>query len=167
MDKQRLVLLQNLLLNIIQKNEHQSCGEPATHKTSFDKGGVKMTKKLRTTYAVIFGVLLLTEIIIALFVHDNFVRPYIGDVLVTVLLCCLCRIVIPKGVPLLPLYVFIFAALVEIAQYFDVVKLLSLENNAFISTIIGRTFSFIDLLCYAVGCLLFVTTESGVKFCLR
>lgn len=75
-----------------------------------------MTKKLRTTYAVIFGVLLLTEIIIALFVHDNFVRPYIGDVLVTVLLCCLCRIVIPKGVPLLPLYVFIFAALVETAQ---------------------------------------------------
>lgn len=126
-----------------------------------------MTKKLRTTYAVIFGVLLLTEIIIALFVHDNFVRPYIGDVLVTVLLCCLCRIVIPKGVPLLPLYVFIFAALVETAQYFDVVKLLSLENNAFISTIIGRTFSFIDLLCYAVGCLLFAATESGVKFCLR
>lgn len=111
--------------------------------------------------------LLLTEIIIALFVHDNFVRPYIGDILVTVFLCCFCRIVIPKGVPLLPLYVFIFAALVETAQYFDVVKLLSLENNAFISTIIGRTFSFIDLLCYAVGCLLFAATESAVKICLR
>ena len=126
-----------------------------------------MTKYPRIIYAILFSMLLLTEIIIALFVHDNFVRPYIGDILVTVFLCCFCRIVIPKGVPLLPLYVFIFAALVETAQYFDVVKLLSLENNAFISTIIGRTFSFIDLLCYAVGCLLFAATESAVKICLR
>ena len=126
-----------------------------------------MTKYPRIIYAIIFSMLLLTEIIIALFVHDNFVRPYIGDVLVTVLLCCLCRIVIPKGIPLLPLYVFIFAALVETAQYFDIVKLLSLEDNAFISTIIGRTFSFIDILCYAIGCLLFAFTESRVKICLR
>ncbi|MBQ2939521.1 MAG: DUF2809 domain-containing protein [Clostridia bacterium] len=118
-----------------------------------------MLKKSRTTYAVAFGVLLLIEIIIALFVHDAFVRPYIGDVLVTVLLCCLCRIIIPKGVSALPIYVFVFAALVELAQYVNVVKLLGLENNAFFSTIIGTTFSFVDILCYAAGCLAFWVAE--------
>lgn len=118
-----------------------------------------MLKKSRTTYAVAFGVLLFIEIIIALFVHDAFVRPYIGDVLVTVLLCCLCRIIIPKGVSALPIYVFVFAVLVELAQYVNVVKLLGLENNAFFSTIIGTTFSFVDILCYAAGCLAFWVAE--------
>ena len=118
-----------------------------------------MLKKSRTTYAVAFGVLLFIEIIIALFVHDAFVRPYIGDVLVTVLLCCLCRIIIPKGVSALPIYVFVFAAIVELAQYVNVVKLLGLENNAFFSTIIGTTFSFVDILCYAAGCLAFWVAE--------
>ena len=118
-----------------------------------------MLKKSRATYAVAFGVLLFIEIIIALFVHDAFVRPYIGDVLVTVLLCCLCRIIIPKGVSALPIYVFVFAALVELAQYVNVVKLLGLENNAFFSTIIGTTFSFVGILCYAAGCLAFWVAE--------
>ena len=118
-----------------------------------------MLKKSRATYAVAFGVLLFIEIIIALLVHDAFVRPYIGDVLVTVLLCCLCRIIIPKGVSALPIYVFVFAALVELAQYVNVVKLLGLENNAFFSTIIGTTFSFVDILCYAAGCLAFWVAE--------
>ena len=44
-------------------------------------------KKQRITYAAIFAVLLLIEIGIGLFVHDDFLRPYVGDVLVTVLLC--------------------------------------------------------------------------------
>lgn len=125
-------------------------------------------KKLRITYAVTFGVLLLTEILIALFVRDDFVRPYIGDVLVTVLLCALCRTVIPRGTPALPVCVFIFAALVEIAQYLNVVKLLGLENNPFFSTVIGTTFSWLDLICYAVGCVLFWTVQLTIdRFCNR
>ena len=122
-----------------------------------------MTKNFRLTYTVIFGILLFTEILIGLFVHDNFVRPYMGDVLITILICCLCRAVMPKGMYALPIYVFVFATLVEVAQYFDIVKLLGLENNTFISTIIGTTFSTMDLICYGVGCLAFWTIEKAVK----
>lgn len=120
-------------------------------------------KKLRLTYAAIFCILLFAEVLIALFVHDNFIRPYIGDVFVTVLLCCLCRTVIPKGVRALPLYVFAFAALVELGQYFHIVKLLGLENNVFLSTILGMTFSPADLICYGVGCLIFWFLERAIK----
>lgn len=123
---------------------------------------MKTMKKSRLVYAVAFCVLLLTEILIGLFVHDRFVRPYLGDVLVTILLCCLCRVVVPDGVPALPIYVFAFAALVEIAQYFEVVKLLGMEDNALISTLMGTTVSVIDLVCYAVGCFAFRTTEKTV-----
>ena len=116
-------------------------------------------KKRRLMYVLMLIVLLGVEVGIALFVHDDFVRPYIGDVLVTVLLCCLCRVALPEGVPALPLCVFVFAALVEAAQYVDIVKLLGWEDNAFLSTIIGRTFSWADILCYGVGCLVFWMIE--------
>lgn len=120
-------------------------------------------KNARKVYAAAFCTLLFIEICIALFIHDNFIRPYVGDVLVTILLCCLCRMIIPKGVSALPIYVFVFATLVEVAQYFDVVKLLGLENNTVISTIIGTTFSSVDLICYGIGCLVFWFTEKVIN----
>lgn len=119
-------------------------------------------KKQRMTYASVFLLILMIEVLIALFVDDRFIRPYIGDVLVTALLCSLCRVIWPKGIPALPIYVFIFAALVEVAQYINLVKLLGLENNAFFSTIMGTTFSYIDLVCYAAGCILFWAAEKAV-----
>lgn len=109
-------------------------------------------KKRRIFYGGLFLALLLTEILIALFVRDRFVRPYLGDVLVTVLLCCLVRIFLPRRLPALPLYVFAFAAAVEVAQYFDVVALLGLQDSVFFSTLMGRSFSWWDIVCYAVGC---------------
>ena len=120
-------------------------------------------KKQRIVYAAIFALLLLVEIGIALFVHDRFIRPYFGDVLVTVLLCCLCRVVIPKGMPLLPVYVFLFAVFVELTQYFDLVGLLGWEDNTLMATIVGRSFSLWDIVCYGAGCLVFWL---GEKICM-
>lgn len=106
----------------------------------------------RFSYFLIFCSLMAVEVCIALFVHDSFIRPYVGDMLVTLLLCCMARVVIPDQVRLLPLYVFLFAACVEIGQYFDVVALMGLEDNRLISIALGRTFSWLDLVCYTVGC---------------
>ena len=123
-------------------------------------------KKTRLTYALLFLSVLLAEILIALFVKDAFVRPYVGDMLVTVLICCFLRIFFPTGVKLLPVYVFLFAAAVELGQYLDMVKLLGLENNTFFSVLLGRTFSLADIFCYAIGCLAFFGTEILLKrFC--
>ena len=122
-------------------------------------------KKQRIVYAAIFALLLLVEIGIALFVHDRFIRPYFGDVLVTVLLCCLCRVVIPKGMPLLPVYVFLFAVFVELTQYVDLVGLLGWEDNTLMATIMGRSFSFWDIVCYGAGCFVFWIVEKVCISC--
>lgn len=119
-------------------------------------------KKRRITYAALFVIIFLIELYIALYVHDDFVRPYIGDVFVTALICCFCRIFFPKGIRLLPVYVMIFATAVETAQYFNVVTLLGLQDNALACTLIGTSFSHIDLVCYAVGCALFWVAEAAV-----
>ena len=115
-----------------------------------------MDKKLRIAYAIIFILLLLAEVLIALFINDRFIRPYVGDMLVTILICCFLRIFIPLGVPALPIYIFLFAAAVEIGQYFDVVKLMGMAENRFVSILLGRTFSAADLVCYGTGCIIFL-----------
>ena len=120
-------------------------------------------RKSRITYSILFFILLVIEILIALFVHDDFIRPYVGDILVTILLCCFVRIFKPEGIKLLPLYVFIFSVCVETLQYFDYVNLLGLNDSKFFSVLLGTSFSWYDLFCYAYGCAAFFAIEYAIK----
>lgn len=106
-------------------------------------------KKLK--YIIAFIVLLLVEVLIALFVHDNFIRPYVGDMLVVIVIYAFIRIWIPEKCKLLSLYIFLFAAGVEVLQYFKLVELLGLQDNTFLRILIGTTFDIKDILCYAAG----------------
>ncbi|MFA9378286.1 MAG: DUF2809 domain-containing protein [Lachnotalea sp.] len=119
-----------------------------------------MNKK-RIKYSVGFLVLLIIEVLIALYIHDDFIRPYIGDVLVVMVLYFFVRIFIPNGVKLMPLYIFIFAAGVEVLQYFRLVEVLGLENNRFLRILIGSVFDVKDIICYGVGCAV-ITVVSGI-----
>lgn len=111
-------------------------------------------KSTRIFYIATTIVLIILEVLIALYIHDNFIRPYVGDVLVAIVLYCFIRIFVPSGVRFLPFYVFLFAAGVEILQYFELVKRLHLENNPFMRTLLGSVFDGKDIVCYAVGCIL-------------
>ena len=64
-----------------------------------------------------------------------------------------------EKIPLLPLWVFLFAVTVEVSQYFDIVSILGLGDIKFFVILIGNSFSFVDILCYAVGCVLFYLRE--------
>jgi len=110
--------------------------------------------KRRTEYAVATLVLLAIEVLIALFVHDAFVRPYVGDALVVIVLYTFVRIFVPEKCRLLPLWIFLFAVVVEVLQYFEIVRVLGLSGNRFMRVLIGGTFDWRDIVCYAVGCVL-------------
>lgn len=118
-----------------------------------------MKRKIRFTYFLIFVLLLAAEVLIALFVHDGFVRPYIGDVLVTGVICAFLRIFFPAKPKFLPVLTAVFAAGVEILQYFDFVSLLGLSDNRFFSILLGRTFDPKDVVCYFIGGLIFFAAE--------
>lgn len=113
---------------------------------------MKSHVKLRISYALATLLLIAVEVMIALFVHDRFVRPYLGDVLVVLVIYTFVRIFIPEKCRLLPLPVFLFAAAVEVAQYFEIVQRLGLDRNMFLRILIGSTFDPKDIACYAVGC---------------
>ena len=104
-------------------------------------------------------IIFLTEIGIALFVKDTLVRPFVGDVLVVVLIYCAVRIFLNSDYRLSALGVFVFACVIEILQYFDYVKLLGLEHNRILSTALGRTFEWSDFAAYFAGFLLIMTGE--------
>lgn len=91
-------------------------------------------------------------VIIALFVNDRIVRPYIGDILAAMFLYCIARIFVKKRPPvLLPLYVFLAAVCVELAQLFDVLSLFGIGNNRVLRIVLGGTFDFADIALYFVG----------------
>ncbi len=110
------------------------------------------TRKKRSIYLAVTVFLFVVELFIALFVHDKFIRPYVGDVLVVVLLYTFVRIFIPEGVCLLPLWIFLFAAGVEVLQYFRIAEVLGLSDNRILSVVIGSVFDWKDIVCYGVGC---------------
>lgn len=108
--------------------------------------------KKRILWFISFVVLFAVEAVIAIFCHDNFIRPYVGDVLVVILLYCLVRVAFPDRIKLLSLWIFIFACLVEVGQYFNYVELLGFSGNPVMSTIMGTSFAFEDIVCYFIGC---------------
>lgn len=110
--------------------------------------------KRRLGYLAGTALLLITEVLIALYVRDGFVRPYLGDVLVVVLLYSIARTLFPTGMRLLPLYLLLLAAAVEIAQHLDILSLLGIGADSVLRIVFGSVFSWTDMLCYLVGAII-------------
>lgn len=114
----------------------------------------------RTKYALAFLSLFLIEALIAIFIHDNFIRPYIGDVLVMVLLYFFVQAILPDKIKYLPIYLFLFGTLVEFLQYCHIVEHLHLESNSVAKVVIGSVFDSKDIVCYGIGCLLVLLAKN-------
>lgn len=108
--------------------------------------------KKRFFYLTATVILLIIEVLIALYIHDDFVRPYVGDAIVVIVIYTFIRIFVPEKCRLLPLYVFLFAVVIEILQGIHIVNILGVADNRFLRTLIGDSFDIKDILCYGVGC---------------
>ncbi len=115
--------------------------------------------KRRWLYLAIFVLLFLTEVFIALFVKDAIIRPYVGDILVVPVVYTFVRIIVPERLKWLWIYVVLFAVAVEISQYFQLAKLLGLENNRLARLLMGSVFDWKDIMCYIIGGVLIIVTE--------
>lgn len=102
-------------------------------------------------YFDIFLLFLFAEIFIAIFVKDRFIRPYLGDVLVVVLVYFFIKIFILNKIKFLSIYIFVFAVFVEFLQYINIVDILHLANINFFKILIGTTFDIKDIFCYFLG----------------
>ena len=114
--------------------------------------------KTRAFYAASAAALFALEVLIALYVHDALIRPFGGDILVTVLLCCVGRAAFLDRLPHLPLWVFLLALAVELLQAAGIASLIP-EGLSWLRTVVGSVFSWWDIVCYALGCLVFAGAE--------
>ena len=101
-------------------------------------------------YFVGFLLLLLTEVLIAVFIRDRFIRPYVGDFLVVVLIYCFVKTFLNTPVTVTPLSVLFFSYAVEALQYFHVVDCLRLRSG-WARIVIGDSFAWTDILAYTLG----------------
>ena len=120
--------------------------------------------RLRSTYLIIAILLFLVEILIALFVHDRYVRPYIGDFLVVILIYCFIRSFFNVSVIATAIGTLLFAFLLEVLQYFKLVELLGVENSKLARVIFGSSFEWIDLVAYTLGILVVILIEWAISF---
>jgi hypothetical protein len=105
------------------------------------------------------AVIFVIEVVIALFVRDRFIRPYFGDVLVVILVYCSIKAFI--DLPSLPaaIGVLLFAFMIEFLQYLNIVEILGMEKSKIISTVLGTSFAWNDMLAYIAGFIVIVVAE--------
>ena len=110
-------------------------------------------------YFIVFLILFAMIVAIAMFVTGGFIRNHFGDILIVMFIYCFIKIFLRNRIKLLPLYIFIFATLVEFGQYFNLVYLLGLGHSQLARIIIGVTFDPYDILMYFIGCVLIFIYE--------
>lgn len=98
---------------------------------------------------LLFGI----ELAIGLYLHDRFIRPFVGDLLVVWLIFFVCRSLVITSPSRLLLAVWVFCCAVEFGQYWHLVALLHLQQIPLARIVIGATFDGNDLLAYTLGAL--------------
>ncbi|WP_396193984.1 DUF2809 domain-containing protein [Flavobacterium sp.] len=114
-------------------------------------------------YFLLTLLLFAVEVGIALFIHDNFIRPYIGDVLVVILIYCFVKSFLKVSVNKAAIAVLLFAICIETLQYVTIVEKLGLENNKIAKTVIGTSFAWEDILAYIAGILIVIVFEKVLR----
>jgi hypothetical protein len=105
----------------------------------------------RKQYFLLTILLFTVEVLIALFLHDRIIRPYVGDFLVVILIYCFVRTFFKISVFKATLGTLLFAYLVEFLQYLNLIGKLGLQNSRIANLILGNLFHWVDLLAYTLG----------------
>ena len=111
------------------------------------------------TYFILSILLFIIEVHIALFAHDEIIRPYVGDLLVVVLLYCLVKSFLNWSTSTTAVWVLLLSYLIETLQFFNIVQHLGLSGSKIANIIIGTYFTWLDILAYTLGILLVLAIE--------
>ena len=108
-------------------------------------------RRTRWLFFGLFVLLVGAEFLIGIYARDDFIRPFVGDVIVVIVLYALVRVCVPQKWYGLSAAVFVFAVLVEFSQKIPLADALGI-SNPFLRILMGTSFAWADILCYAVGC---------------
>lgn len=95
--------------------------------------------------------LILCALIVSLFSSNQFIRGFLGDAVIVILIYCFAKSF--KNFSPLPLSigVTVFAYGIEFSQYFKIITLLGFKENLFTRIVFGSVFDPLDLIAYTIG----------------
>ena len=109
-------------------------------------------------YLLIAISLFVIEILIAKYV-TGWVRSYLGDVLVIMLIYSAIVAIIDLDKKVVVLLTLTLAFTIEFSQYFKLAELLGFAKGSVAYIVLGNTFSVEDLVCYVVGGVIILVIE--------
>jgi hypothetical protein len=116
--------------------------------------------RLHKGYLLLSLLLLIIEILIAVYLNDWLIRPYGGDFLVVILLYCLFRSFLDIPVTRTAIVVLLISYLVETSQYFHLADKLGIQSHV-LRVLMGSYFTWTDILSYTLG-IIFVLLLEGL-----
>ena len=116
--------------------------------------------KFNFNYFLIAIFLFIVEVLIAMFAHDQFIRPYFGDFLVVILVYCFVKSFLNTPFFKTAIAVLAFSFTLEVLQYLDIVNKIGLGHSKLARTVIGTSFEWIDLIAYTLGIAFVIYVEN-------
>lgn len=113
----------------------------------------------RPGYARAAALLLLVEVVIALWIRDRFVRPYLGDLLAVILVYLSLRAISTLRPRPAAIIAFLVGLIVEVGQAAGLLELVGLADQGFARVLFGTSFSVGDIVCYTVGAVLALAVD--------
>ncbi|MGL6039069.1 MAG: DUF2809 domain-containing protein [Soonwooa sp.] len=101
---------------------------------------------------IIAIIIFVIEFLIATTFKDIvFVRSYLGDVLVVLLMYYFVKAFVKVDNTKLIIALLAFSCGIEFLQYFHFAEVIGFKNNRIAMIVLGNFFSWIDILCYLAG----------------
>ena len=113
----------------------------------------------RAINLLIFLFLLGVEIAIATYLKTGFIRAYLGDLLVVILLYCLLMSILKPSVKTGLILTLAIAFAIELLQLIDLTRFFPQEYKPLATLVLGSHFSWLDLLMYVLGIVVAGITE--------
>ena len=122
---------------------------------------MKLNWTFNLKYFLLFVITFCAEILIATLWKDIFfVRAYLGDVFVVMLIFYFIKSFIKTSSTPLIIGLFFFSCFIEILQYFHFAEWLGFGDSKIMMIILGNSFSWIDIICYLAGAIILLIQES-------
>ena len=115
--------------------------------------------RLSWVYLTLSILLFLFEFVIERYTHDDFVRPYVGDFFIVILLYTLVRSVLNTRMLPTALAVLVYSYLLEFTQYLKLSQVLGVDQSWIGRLILGNYFAWGDLVAYTAGILVVILVE--------
>ncbi len=108
-------------------------------------------KQIKFNYLCISILLLITEILIAIFAKDEFIRPILGDYLAALFVFYILATFLKISETKTALLALSICYFIEGLQFMHILEVFDLEKYSILKIIVGTSFSWTDMLAYTLG----------------